>query len=1138
MSQRPNPFITTLKVPAQLVANVKNGSIEKTITEFNLNPTSSSISNGVATFFEFVSRWPVQFGEELFSKGALDTLITILENQTTTPTEANDNAIVVNTAFKAITNMALALGTKGISINSNFNIVSTYGITQNISSIVLAALDKYISGYDVPPPSTEKIPNTTAYAGFRFLNFVMSPILFDVPSGGPGLVPTPQNFAPSTRPLDVLVDLALLDVYTDRQEPNINTNDFLALTEMLNIFYTMQTINIFSNGSGYFYSGQAFNFSVSGTAAITDQIREYTISPTGDHDLDVRVTVFAGSNVYNIMLISQTGLEVGSVNEELGTSLGGTSPENDLTLTVSSIVQNNANFFAVTSPYSWYLSRGPPLLENALNAFVALGTANNLIGLSDFEIQTAYSNGLRGFYALISNVSFEISNEQVLDILNTPIEILINYPNLFNWPQLGSFTTNLSLINASGIYSVILATAVSNSTTLSPNEISFLGTMISSLNDGQAGNESNAEATTIQNLCASVYYVSELDIKAISEPDVLEDYIFTITGLAVNPATTVNYQVAPAGGSGSLMTLQVTRTAASTSYTVSVIDVGTGYQVNDKLRVFGTALGGLTPTNDLYLTIINVTKSVVSFTTSGLATAPVYAVGPVGDTSGTGLLVNVTRSINSINYLVSMVASGQNYEIGDDLSVLGTSLGSSSPANNLLFTITNIGTISGYSVSGLAVDPVTTISDGVIGFDGDGRPVDLLVTRTGGSTEYTASITSYKSGHIVGDVIVVPGTELGGDSTNNLTVTITRIARITDFTVVGTSAGPVTVPTVYTVEPTGGSGTGMSLRITRAPGTLLYSVDIISVGNNYEENDVLSVSGLLLGGADPDDNMTFTINTFENDDLEYTFTGIAKPLATNLTLGPTGGLGSNFEVEVFRNAGSPDYSVKLINAGSYYAVGDVLTVSGSALDAVTPANNLTITLDAFESNNDAFYEAVQNLGTALFGGLPESKGAFSFYNKNPNVLLSILLAIKNIVNVSTLNNGPDPDQIAAVMSLSWYRVAALIIVPNIINVLTGLRTLNKPAQSSEWPDAAYVVSACNFIGLWLQPNAILPFLPNIVGQVPQRLTQTQIIKDFDGLNTNLLQALQMCKTVFAAGSEGLLSAQNAILQVTTLLNAF
>ena len=78
---------------------------------------------------------------------------------------------------------------------------------------------------------------------------------------------------------------------------------------------------------------------------------------------------------------------------------------------------------------------------------------------------------------------------------------------------------------------------------------------------------------------------------------------FSVTGVAVNPAVVTEYTVSPTGGAGSALSVKVTRTPGSTSYTVTLVSAGSGYAINDVVTVAGASLGGTTPANNLSLVI-------------------------------------------------------------------------------------------------------------------------------------------------------------------------------------------------------------------------------------------------------------------------------------------------------------------------------------------------------------------------------------------------------------------------------------------------------------------------------------------------------------------------------------------------------
>jgi len=63
-------------------------------------------------------------------------------------------------------------------------------------------------------------------------------------------------------------------------------------------------------------------------------------------------------------------------------------------------------------------------------------------------------------------------------------------------------------------------------------------------------------------------------------------------------------------GTGTGATFNVTRN--STAYTVTVNGQGTGYSVNNTIKILGTALGGLTPANDITITVNAVTTGAIN----------------------------------------------------------------------------------------------------------------------------------------------------------------------------------------------------------------------------------------------------------------------------------------------------------------------------------------------------------------------------------------------------------------------------------------------------------------------------------------------------------------------------------------------
>ena len=87
---------------------------------------------------------------------------------------------------------------------------------------------------------------------------------------------------------------------------------------------------------------------------------------------------------------------------------------------------------------------------------------------------------------------------------------------------------------------------------------------------------------------------------------------FNFTGVAVNPGTTTDYTVSPTGGTGSGLSVKVTRTVGSLVYKVIIIASGTGYTINDVLTVAGASIGGATTANNLTIAVLSLVPLISS----------------------------------------------------------------------------------------------------------------------------------------------------------------------------------------------------------------------------------------------------------------------------------------------------------------------------------------------------------------------------------------------------------------------------------------------------------------------------------------------------------------------------------------------
>jgi hypothetical protein len=181
----------------------------------------------------------------------------------------------------------------------------------------------------------------------------------------------------------------------------------------------------------------------------------------------------------------------------------------------------------------------------------------------------------------------------------------------------------------------------------------------------------------------------------------------TYTGVTV---TTIS-----GGGSGAIATVVKVgsgTTYSSTNTTITITTSGAGYVAGNSMKILGTALGGATPTDDLTFTVGTVAAGqgtsyglcteagFVSGITDGCKYGPsdyqTFNVTQTSTTSasGTGLEIQVLRSYGSYDVdPTAIITAGTGYVVGDTVTFSGIQLGGTTPANNLIVTVTQVGTL-------------------------------------------------------------------------------------------------------------------------------------------------------------------------------------------------------------------------------------------------------------------------------------------------------------------------------------------------------------------------------------------------------------------------------------------------------------
>ena len=356
----------------------------------------------------------------------------------------------------------------------------------------------------------------------------------------------------------------------------------------------------------------------------------------------------------------------------------------------------------------------------------------------------------------------------------------------------------------------------------------------------------------------------------------------------------------------------VTIARASGNYSlVEIVNSGQDYQVNDVLEIQGEFLGGVTPTNDLTLTVSSVDTGgeVLTLALSGTAfngtgnfgnvtgdyqngngtgglwnvsysggvftsttlTDPSFPAqsGTSAVANGTGLLLDFVVNNNSYAVTVDPSDAGvSGYSVYDVVEVSGTSLQGTTPNNDAQVTITAVdsnGYPTGVSVTGNGANAANQFVNAAFTTNGSGIGASLNINTDG--ADYQATFTVTGTGFAVGNTVSVLGAEVGGTTgVNDVTITIDTVdtgGEILTYTVAGTAVNSFTVNGVANGVNLQGSGADFDIVINGLTET--YGVTVGNAGGNYAPNQTIVIEGTTLGGVSPDNDLTITITDVDND---------------------------------------------------------------------------------------------------------------------------------------------------------------------------------------------------------------------------------------------------------------------------------
>jgi len=422
-----------------------------------------------------------------------------------------------------------------------------------------------------------------------------------------------------------------------------------------------------------------------------------------------------------------------------------------------------------------------------------------------------------------------------------------------------------------------------------------------------------------------------------------------LSGTGINAGTQVTGTVGPGG-------LAVT---ANISDPVSIGD--TSITVVDATGVLeGMAIDNGTGTAIFVSTVSTNTISFTQPLTANRGGASQSYTNKTGTNiipGGTGALFDVDR-VSGVYTNINISDPGLDYVDGSRLVILGTDLGGASPANDLTIKVS----------STINLDTFNNVVQN--GTSGIGTSAEFNITLLSGGAYEVTNISTSGSDYAVGDTITLLGTNLGGATpANDATVTVATVTQ--------NYSG-------ITQDSTTGLGSTATFNISRTGA--VYTLTVSTKGIDYTPGDTVTIFGTQLGGATPANDLTFTVTDVDITNGINAFdtqigiaTGIGGIYGVSSITGIcnfVGGLintvsvvsgtsisGEREYAAIIQDATSASgsgaifdiatsggiYDVVIVDPGLTYAFGDTITILGTQLGGLSPANDLELTVTSASS---------------------------------------------------------------------------------------------------------------------------------------------------------------------------------------------
>ena len=440
--------------------------------------------------------------------------------------------------------------------------------------------------------------------------------------------------------------------------------------------------------------------------------------------------------------------------------------------------------------------------------------------------------------------------------------------------------------------------------------------------------------------------------------------------------------VALTGGSGTGATADITVNAAGVVTGATIVNAGIGYLVNDQLTAAASSIGDGAGTGfGLTVATVGGTGDIAT-TTPGPRT---YTGVQLTGGSGSGATANITVNGAGVVTSVAINNAGTGYAANDQLTVLASSIGDGAGSGFGL----KVATVGGLGAIATSTTDKTYSGVALTGGSGTGATANITVDINGVVT--SATIANPGTGYTAADVLQVAGADIGNAAGTGFSLTAATVnSGLINANTIAGGTGYGVSHTYSGVALTGGSGSGATADITTDINGVVTSATLVNAGTGYTSTDVLSVAGADIGNAGGT-GFAMTVGSVYSGVIDHTThlagsgylqatgylhattgsgylhaaagtgyvhaaigsgylhgitgTGYTSPTTYEdvplTTVGAGAGTGATANITV--NAAGVVTGLTIVNAGTGYATGDVLTVSGAALGRVGSGFSVPIT---------------------------------------------------------------------------------------------------------------------------------------------------------------------------------------------------